>query len=88
MTENEMTALRDVADQSVLFHRGWFGGPEGFRWSSNGAPAGYVPEWECEAIARLVRRGYVVIEPALGVRESRVRVSDAGAGLIDLPTAA
>ncbi|WP_018680891.1 hypothetical protein [Actinokineospora enzanensis] len=88
MTENEMTALRDVADDAVLFHRGWLGGPEGFRWAADGAPAGYVPQWECEALARLVRRGYIVIESALGVHDAVVRVSAAGADLIDLPIAA
>ncbi|MBM7774245.1 hypothetical protein JOD54_004449 [Actinokineospora baliensis] len=90
MTENEMSTLRDVADNAILFHNGLWGGPSGFRWSDNdGSAAGTVPQWESESLEALLRRGLAQIHPSVGGgRLAKVRLTTAGADVLDLPMAA
>ncbi|PPK70934.1 hypothetical protein V5P93_002794 [Actinokineospora auranticolor] len=89
MTETVLTALRDIADESVLFHSGLWGGPSGYRWASaEGTASGHVPQWEADAIALLVRRGLVRIEKAAGAQDDRVRLTTRGAGMLDYALAA
>ncbi|GLW89970.1 hypothetical protein [Actinokineospora globicatena] len=90
MTENEMSTLRDVADQSILFHNGLWGGPMGFRWSdTDGGAAGTVPQWQSESLDILIRRGFAQIDPAPGGgRLAKVILTPTGAHHIDLPMAA
>ncbi|SES42757.1 hypothetical protein [Actinokineospora terrae] len=89
MTENEMSTLRDVADQSILFHNGLWGGPMGFRWSdTDGGAAGTVPQWQSESLDRLIRRGLAQITPTPGARLAKVTLTPTGADYVDLPMAA
>ncbi|PPK71053.1 hypothetical protein V5P93_002912 [Actinokineospora auranticolor] len=83
MTENEMSALRDVADRAVLFHAGVCGGPTGYLWASaEGSPAGRLPQWEADALTLLVRRGLVRVEAKAGAtRPDPVRLTPTGARL-------
>ncbi|RLK57971.1 hypothetical protein [Actinokineospora cianjurensis] len=90
MTENEMSTLRDVADQSILFHNGLWGGPMGFRWSdTDGGAAGTVPQWQSESLEVLIRRGLAQIEPATGGgRLAKVSLTPTGTDYVALPMAA
>lgn len=70
MTDDELRALRHVADGMVLFHNGLWGAPAGYRWAApDGSSAGQVPQWECEVLDLLERRRLVAINPAAGARD-------------------
>ncbi|GAA3010716.1 hypothetical protein [Actinokineospora diospyrosa] len=90
MTENEMSTLRDVADNAILFHNGLWGGPSGFRWADNdGSAAGSVPQWESESLESLLRRGLAQIHPCTGGgRLAKVRLTNTGADMLDWQMAA
>jgi hypothetical protein len=83
MTQNEMSALRHVADGLVLFHNGLWGAPAGYRWAApDGTSAGHVPQWECETLDLLERRRLIAVRQATGARDIPVVATDAGRRLL------
>ncbi|GGS27993.1 MULTISPECIES: hypothetical protein [Actinokineospora] len=76
-------ALGHVAAGAVLFHAGWWGGPEGFVWAgADGSAAGRVPEWEAEVLMVAERRGLVAIGRGVGSRDVPVAVTAAGLAVL------
>src|SRR5690349_14662505 len=83
MTDDELRALRHVADGMVLFHNGLWGAPAGYRWAApDGSSAGQVPQWECEVLDLLERRRLVTIRPAAGARDVPVVPTQRGMGML------
>src|SRR5262245_41042198 len=83
MTKDELSALRHAAGGMVLFHNGLWGAPAGYRWAApDGSGAGRVPQWECEALDLLERRGFVAIGRVTGARDGAVVATAAGHTLL------
>jgi hypothetical protein len=79
MTKEELSALRHAAGGMLLFHNGLWGAPAGYRWAApDGSGAGQVPQWECEALDLLERRGFVAIARVTGARDGAVATTAAG----------
>ncbi|MFD9895028.1 hypothetical protein ACFWY9_37260 [Amycolatopsis sp. NPDC059027] len=79
MNDQELDALRYVAADEVLFHRGTWGGPAGYRWRGpDGAEAGVVPQWTAEVLDGLRGRGLIATQPGLGALDVGITVTAAG----------
>ncbi|QWF77905.1 hypothetical protein [Amycolatopsis sp. CA-230715] len=79
MNDQELTALRRTAANEVLFHRGTWGGPAGYRWrGQDGLEAGVVPQWTVEALDGLAARGLIATEHRLGPLDVGVTVTTTG----------
>lgn len=83
MSEDELNALRHAAGGMLLFHNGLWGAPAGYCWAApDGSSAGRVPQWECEALDMLERRGLVEIRRATGARDMPVTATATGHALL------
>ncbi|HKS46495.1 MAG TPA: hypothetical protein VJT49_15560 [Amycolatopsis sp.] len=79
MNDQELTALQHVADNEVLFHRGMWSGPAGYRWRGpDGIEAGSVPQWETEVLDLLIFRGMIRTERRLGPLDRELAVTPTG----------
>jgi hypothetical protein len=83
MNENQLQALRHVAANEVLFHRGTWGGPQGYRWRGpDGAEAGLVPQWESDALDTLASRSLIKAERRRGPLDRGVTITPTGAAAL------
>lgn len=79
MNRHERELLRHAADDELLYHKGTWGGPAGYRWRGpDGAEAGIVPPWEADHLDALVDSGLISIEPKLGPLDCRVTTTSEG----------
>jgi hypothetical protein len=79
MKDQELSALRQVADNEVLFHRGTWGGPPGYRWRGpDGSEAGQVPQWQTEVFDRLTGLGLIRAQRRLGPLDRDMTITPAG----------
>jgi hypothetical protein len=79
MNDDEVRALRQVAAKELLFHRGTWGGPAGYRWRGpDGTEAGQVPPCETEVLDRLSGRGLISTERRRGPLDRCLTVTPAG----------
>lgn len=79
MNDRELLSLQHTAAGELLFHKGSWGGPPGFRWRGpDGAEAGHVPPWEDQTLESLEARGYLTIERRLGPADRLVLLTTAG----------
>ena len=84
MNDEQLTALQHVANNAILFHRGTWGGPPGYRWrGQDGAEAGLVPPQESDALDRLARRSLITTEQRLGPLDRGVTITAAGAAALE-----
>lgn len=84
MKNDELTALRQVADREVLFHAGTWGGPAGYRWrGSDGAEAGLVPQPQAETLDRLTKLGMITPERRLGPLDRELTVTRTGTEVLE-----
>ncbi|NIH79897.1 hypothetical protein [Amycolatopsis viridis] len=83
MTAQELQALADVAAGLILFHNGLWGAPACYMWAdADGAAAGRVPPWECEALDRLSWRGLIEATHGSGAGDVPVVATEAGLGAL------
>lgn len=88
MNDRELSALREVAADGVLFHPGTWGGPAGYRWRGpDGSEAGLVPQRHTDALDRLTKLGLIKPERRLGPLARRLVLTAAGANALGRPTA-
>jgi hypothetical protein len=88
MNDPELSALRQVAANEVLFHPGTWGGPAGYRWRGpDGTAAGLVPQKETDVLDRLAYLGLIRTEQRLGPLERRLLLTSAGATTLVEPLA-
>ncbi|MDV6012433.1 hypothetical protein [Haloechinothrix sp. LS1_15] len=79
MTDHELRLLRHAACGELLFHRGSWGGPSGYRWRGpDGIEAGRVPPWDETALDRLAEHRLIAIESRRGPLDRRVHITGAG----------
>ncbi|GAA3840277.1 hypothetical protein GCM10022380_68050 [Amycolatopsis tucumanensis] len=79
MTAQDMQALADTAAGLILFHNGLWGAPTCYMWAGpDGAAAGRVPPWECEALDRLRWRKLITAPSGSGVEDVPVVPTEAG----------
>lgn len=79
MNHHEQELLRQAADGELLYHKGTWGGPAGYRWRGpDGTEAGIVPPWEEDHLDALADRGLISIERKLGPHDCRVTSTSAG----------
>lgn len=79
MNDHELNALSYVAANDVLFHRGTWGGPPGYRWrGQDGVEAGLVPPWATDALDVLARRGLIRTERRLGPLDVGLSLTPSG----------
>lgn len=79
MNIQELTALQHVAAAELLFHRGTWGGPAGYRWRGpDGAEAGQVPQPETDALDRLADLGLIRAERRFGPLDRNVSLTPTG----------
>ena len=90
MNDQKYTALCQVAANELLWHRGAWGGPPGYRWRGpDGAEAGVVPQAATDALDGLAHQGLIATERRLGPLHARVTITPAGrAALHELASAA
>lgn len=79
MRDRELQPLLHAANQELLFHKGTWGGPAGYRWRGpDGVEAGQVPLWEDNVLDLLADRGLITVEPRLGPADCQVAATPAG----------
>jgi hypothetical protein len=89
MNDPELSALRQVAANEVLFHPGTWGGPAGYRWSGpDGTEAGLVPQRETDVFDRLATLGLVRTARRLGPLDRPLVLTPAGTATLAGPLAA
>jgi hypothetical protein len=87
MTDHELLLLRHAASGELLFHRGSWGGPSGYRWRGpDGTEAGHVPPWDETTLDRLAEQRLITIEDRRGPLDRRVHIT--AAGIAELVTTA
>lgn len=85
MNDQELVALRCVAANEVLFHRGTWGGPAGYRWrGQDGAEAGVVPQWTADVLDALTRRGLIAPERCLGALDICIGITASGMDVLGM----
>jgi len=83
MSELDLTALSYVAANEVLFHRGTWGGPPGYRWRGHdGTEAGVVPQAVTDALDALAGRGLITTERRLGPLDVGLTLTPSGAAAL------
>lgn len=79
MNDRELLSLQHAAAGELLFHKGTWGGPPGYRWRGpDGAEAGEVPPWEQETLSALEAGGYITVERRLGPADRIVFATSTG----------
>ncbi len=79
MNDRELLSLQHAASGELLFHKGTWGGPPGYRWRGpDGAEAGQVPPWEDQILEGLAGRGLIRVEPRLGPADRLVSATVTG----------
>lgn len=89
MNSQELTVLQQVAADELLFHRGTWGGPAGYRWRGpDGAEAGQVPQRDTDVLDRLADLGLIRAERRLGPLDRKVSLTPAGLAALGSPAKA
>lgn len=88
MDRHDRELLQLAADGELLYHKGTWGDPAGYRWrGADGMEAGVVPPWEADHLDALADRGLISIERRLGPFDCRVTTTSAGRSALSVQAA-